>query len=249
MVLGLGVPSVYIVPVERFCREMGPALGVNLAEFEFPAYFNFFVQRKRCTLIVDSDDAEMNIRRVFMETLLGPAQFRRDEDPIAFEEEDFADTFPHEAIPDFQKEFKHFRIMPDGKELVLETLLKFCHFIVAENGAHKGLGVPPLLVEDPGYEERLRSVLADSIPEESDHSSQKRRSDSYLDEEMRTSYLNSQQATASGSSATSASDLRKVAMKLEKDERKKTWSYSQAKWIGMCVMTFAGWRIAAHKIY
>jgi hypothetical protein len=76
MRLGFGVPSAYIVPVERFCREMGPALGINLAEFEFPAYFNSSVKNKRCTLVVDSEDAEHNIRRVFGETLLGPAQFR-----------------------------------------------------------------------------------------------------------------------------------------------------------------------------
>jgi hypothetical protein len=42
---GLEVPQFYIVPVERFCREMGRALGVNLAEFEFPAYYNFFSPR------------------------------------------------------------------------------------------------------------------------------------------------------------------------------------------------------------
>lgn len=35
MRLGLEVPRVYIVPAEQFCREMGPALGVNLAEFEY----------------------------------------------------------------------------------------------------------------------------------------------------------------------------------------------------------------------
>jgi hypothetical protein len=237
MVLGLGVPSVYLVPVERFCREMGPALGVNLAEFEFPAYFNFFVQRKRCTLIVDSKQAEMNIRKVFSETLLGPAQFRREMNPIAFEQEDFADTFPREAIPNFQKELKHFRIMPDGKELVLETLLKFCHFKIAEKGAHEGLGVPPLLVEDPGLEERIRSsVRVDSIPEDSEGEIplDKRRSDSdlHLDLHLKKSYLKSQQAPAASSE--SASDLRKVALKLEKEEKKKTWSYSQAKWIGMC---------------
>ena len=237
MVLGLGVPSVYVVPVERFCREMGPALGVNLAEFEFPAYFNFFVQRKRCTLIVDSNDAEMNIRKVFSETLLGPSQFRREEDPIAFEEEDFADTFPREAIPNFQKEFKHFRIMPDGKELVLETLLQFRHFKIAKNGAHEGLGVPPLLVEDPGLEERLRSsVRVDSIPEDREGMSLDKRcsdSDLHLDLEVRTSYISSQQAPVTVSE--SASDLRKVALKLEKEEKKKTWSYSQAKWIGTCL--------------
>ena len=31
MRLGMDVPTVYIVPVERFCREQGPSLGVNLA--------------------------------------------------------------------------------------------------------------------------------------------------------------------------------------------------------------------------
>lgn len=34
MRLGLDVPRVYIVPAERFCRDIGPALGLNLAEFE-----------------------------------------------------------------------------------------------------------------------------------------------------------------------------------------------------------------------
>lgn len=34
MRLGLEVPRVFIIPVERFCREIGPALGINLAEFE-----------------------------------------------------------------------------------------------------------------------------------------------------------------------------------------------------------------------
>jgi hypothetical protein len=144
MRLGLPVPQVYIVPVERFCREMGPALGVNLAEFEFPAYFNFFVYKKRCTLVVDSEDAEENIRRVFSETLLGPAQFRREVNPIAYEEEDFDPEFPREMIPDFQKELKHFRIMPDGNELGIETLLEFRHFEQRSDG-NGHLGTPPLL--------------------------------------------------------------------------------------------------------
>lgn len=166
MKLGLEVPSVYIVPVDRFCREMGPALGVNLAEFEFPAYFNFFIQRRRCTLVVDSVDAERNIRSVFSETLLGPAQFReptkksteetgenitRSTPPSVnelgikkYEEEDFAPDFPRDAIPDFYKELQHFRIMPNGQELVLETLLKFCHFESAPDSKFRDtLGSPP----------------------------------------------------------------------------------------------------------
>jgi hypothetical protein len=128
---------------------MGPALGVNLAEFEFPAYFNFFVQRRRCTLIVDSKEAEKNIQKVFSETLLGPALFRRKEDPIAYQEEDFDPTFPREAIPNFAKELKHFRMMPNGEELALETLLKFSYFETpTEKECTTKLGVPPPLDDD-----------------------------------------------------------------------------------------------------
>lgn len=155
MNLGLNVPSVYIVPVDRFCRDMGPALGVNLAEFEFPAYFNFFIQRKRCTLIVDSVDAERNIRKVFSETLLGPAQFRKEDGPLVYAEEDFAPEFPREAIPNFYRELKHFRIMPNGEELVLETLLKFCHFETAPDmNFRDNLGAPPKKKRGEGDNDR-----------------------------------------------------------------------------------------------
>lgn len=147
MRLGVPVPHVYIVPAERFCREMGPALGVNLAEFEFPAYFNFFVYKKQCTLVVDSQDAEDNICRVFEETLLGPKQFRRTGgDSIPYEEEDFAPDFPRNAIPNFEKELGFFRIMGDGSELTLDKLLTFCHFKQPRDGySHDHLGVPPNL--------------------------------------------------------------------------------------------------------
>jgi len=174
MRLGLTVPSVYIVPVERFCREMGPALGVNLAEFEFPAYFNYFVNKKKCTLVVDSEDAESNIRCVFSETLLGPEQFRKKVDPIAHDEEDFHPDFPREAIPNFQKELEYFRIGPDGKELVLETLLNFRHFETpGETGIHENLGIPPPLESFvlPGNQHSQSAKLDDNSD---DHTETKR---------------------------------------------------------------------------
>ncbi len=149
MLLGLDVPLYYIVPVERFCRDLGPALGVNLAEFEFPAYYTFFIKKERCTLIVDSDDAERNIRRVFEETLLGPAHFRKGANPSNFDPEDFAPDFNPKAIPNFEKELRHFRVMPDGKELVIETLLNFCHFDQPfETRTQDKLGVPPPVPSD-----------------------------------------------------------------------------------------------------
>ena len=86
------------------------------------------MRKRRCTLVVHSDEAEDSIRRVFGETLLGPAQFRRSDDPISFEKEDFSPEFDRNAIPNFQKELQHFRTMPDGNELQIETLLNFVHF-------------------------------------------------------------------------------------------------------------------------
>ena len=157
MRLGYGVPQAYIVPVERFCREMGPALGINLSEFEFPAYFNYFVRSCRVTLVVDSVDAEDNIRRVFGETLLGPAQFRDHSFPKPNEDEDFDPSFAKEARPNFYKEFYHFRTAEKStnyQELTIDTLLEFCHFKGGSHGqgAHEKLGEPPIL-ENPLPEE------------------------------------------------------------------------------------------------
>jgi hypothetical protein len=168
MRLGIPVPQVYIVPAERFCREMGPALGVNLAEFEFPAYFNFFVYKKRCTLVVDSQDAQDNICRVFEETLLGPKQFRRPVNPITHDAEDFAPDFPPGAIPNFEKELAYFRILGDGSELTLEKLLTFCQFKQPRNGySHDHLGVPPNLdaINDDEVEELVQQDYDEALDE------------------------------------------------------------------------------------
>lgn len=202
MSLGMQVPKVYIVPVERFCREMGPALGVNLAEFEFPAYFNFFVNKSKCMLVVDSDDAEDNIRRVFSETLLGPIQFRRKENPLTHEESDFAPTFDRNAIPNMQKELEHFRMMPDGSELALETLLEFCHFDLPPD-EHNNLGVPP-----PSKDEQGQAVDHQSFVSEEEIL------DGASDDEEEMSVV---QMTAEG---------------VEKRREEKSWSYSRARFTG-----------------
>ncbi len=225
MKLGLEVPSVYIVPVDRFCREMGPALGVNLAEFEFPAYFNFFIQRRKCTLVVDSVDAERNIRRVFSETLLGPAQFRVPEKKSAeesgvqehspasvnalgikkYEEEDFSPDFPRDAIPDFYKELQHFRIMPNGQELVLETLLKFRHFESAPDSDFRDtLGSPPQL---PSFSGALKNGS---------------KSNDEADKSTRNEGAND--TSTSHTIANRASKVKKAAS--------KSLTYNQIRWIG-----------------
>jgi hypothetical protein len=208
MRLGIPVPQVYIVPVERFCREMGPALGVNLAEFEFPAYFNFFVYKKQCTLVVDSQDAEDNIRRVFEETLLGPQQFRRREDPIQFEDEDFAPDFPRNAVPNFEKELGFFRILGDGSELTLDKLLTFRHFRQPQDGfSHDSLGVPPN-VDYASIREVNELVQQD------------------YQEELEEYQLSEAEAATEGKGVNG------------KDNEKHDWSYGRARWVGACYSSF-----------
>lgn len=212
MRLGLAVPNVYIVPVERFCREMGPALGVNLAEFEFPAYFNFFVYKKQCTLVVDNDEAENNIRRVFSETLLGPSKFRRAKNPVTFDEEDFDPDFPREAIPNFTKELEYFRIMPDGKELLLETLLKFCHFESPDNAEHEDIGVPPPLDLTPAEAAEENVVTADEIADAAFE----------MEEDLEEEFI--EQVAV-------PKDLKGV-----ESREQKSWTFFQTKWIPVAVV-------------
>jgi hypothetical protein len=225
MQMGLPVAQIYIVPIERFCREMGPALGVNLAEFEFPAYFNFFVYKKRCTLVVDSIDAEENIRRVFGETLLGPAQFRRAENPIQYEDEDFAPDFPREAIPNFQKEFHHFRIMPDGKELMIETLLNFCHFENQSEGHQENLGIPPPLVNNSSGEQAATNTLTDE----------------QVPPLVGSQYDDEEECETASTPVANEADAGKSP------EDKSTWTYSHARFMGttMLFVIYVGWGVRA----
>ena len=47
--LGLDVPKVYVVGKERFNLKF----GTNTAEFEFPAYWNFFIKAARSSFFVN----------------------------------------------------------------------------------------------------------------------------------------------------------------------------------------------------
>lgn len=64
---GIEVPIFYIIPEQRFDKKF----GINVAEFEFPAYYNYFVRKRKINLICDKE-AEKAIRIIFQETLLGP---------------------------------------------------------------------------------------------------------------------------------------------------------------------------------
>jgi len=64
MRLGVDVPKMYVVGKERFNLKF----GTNTAEFEFPAYYNFFIKGSRTTVISSSESARV-IRVVMDEAI------------------------------------------------------------------------------------------------------------------------------------------------------------------------------------
>lgn len=119
MKLGIPVPRHFIVPSEPFTKTLGANMGVNVAEFEFPAYCNFFFKRQCVNLIVSSPEVEQRIRQVFQETLFGPVTL------------DLMQDFPHGTppaqIPDLVRELEYFRKFGDTV-MTIDMLLKFTHF-------------------------------------------------------------------------------------------------------------------------
>lgn len=112
----LEVPAIFVVPHEPFERH----LGVNVAEFEFPAYYNYFLLKRRVRLIVESPDVELRLRTVMEESLFGPkASSTAGEHPS---------DFPEDARPNFARETEFFRRGPGGRRLEVDTLVEFVHF-------------------------------------------------------------------------------------------------------------------------
>jgi CRP-like cAMP-binding protein len=116
MALKLPVPTVYVVPHELFHRRR----GLNVAECEFPAYYNFFLLKRRIRLIVDDASIEARVRAVFQESLFGPL--------VAPPDLEFDEGYPPEIRPDFRREMDNFRRGVDGKRLEVDTLVEFLRF-------------------------------------------------------------------------------------------------------------------------
>ncbi|MBX3206476.1 MAG: cyclic nucleotide-binding domain-containing protein [Labilithrix sp.] len=144
MELKLDVPVAYVLPRELFDRRR----GLSVAEFEFPAYYSFFLLKRRCRLVVVSRDVERRVRSIFQESLFGPSA-----GPLPSE---FADGFPESHRPDFQKESDYFRTVPGKGRLTVDDLIEF---IVADQGTAKigddvtiEIGMDSIVVRDGGRE-------------------------------------------------------------------------------------------------
>lgn len=116
MGLGLDVPVLYVLPRELFDRRR----GLSVAEFEFPAYYNFFLLKRRARLGVDDRSVEGRVRAIFQETLFGPKG-----EPHPSE---YADGFPKDAQPAFRRESEYFRTIPGRARLEVDDLVEFTAF-------------------------------------------------------------------------------------------------------------------------
>jgi CRP-like cAMP-binding protein/phosphoribosyl 1,2-cyclic phosphodiesterase len=114
MGLGVPLPEVFVVPPDLFDRRR----GLTLAEIEFPAYYNFFVLKRRARLIVETNDTANRLRTVFRESLFGSR--------VQAKDDEFAEAYPRELRPDFERETDHFRRAPDGTRQDVDDLVEFC---------------------------------------------------------------------------------------------------------------------------
>lgn len=152
MALGLAVPTVYVVPSEPFDRRR----GINVAECEFPAYYNFFLRKLRVRLVVDDAAMEARIRTVFSLSLFGPAQPAPDSE--------FVEGYPSDHRPDLQRESNYFRRTMDGERHDVDTLLDFVRFDRARR-AEIGPGVVIERLDGGGYVVRDQDAEVAKIPE------------------------------------------------------------------------------------
>ena len=112
----LALPELYVVPRKLFDQKR----GLSVAEFEFPAYYSFFLLKRKAKLLVESADVEARIRAIFQETLFGPVGVPDDSE--------FAAGIPLDARPDFHGEAEYFRNVPGRGRLEVSDLVEFLHF-------------------------------------------------------------------------------------------------------------------------
>lgn len=144
MALELDVPIAYVLPRELFDRRR----GLSIAEFEFPAYYSFFLMKRRCRLVVPTADIERRVRAVFQESLFGPRG-----EPLPSE---FADGFPEARRPSFKREGEYFRTVPGRGRLEIDDLLEVVvmdgHEVEVAPHVTVGLREAALVVRDHGRE-------------------------------------------------------------------------------------------------
>jgi CRP-like cAMP-binding protein len=105
-----GVPAIFVLPARFFHRDK----GISCAELEFPLYYNFFLRKKKTSIVCHESDIS-KFKIVLNESVFGPEIIN-----LVSEYDDF--TKP-EYIPDIKAEMDYFR-----HGLQLDDLVEFVPF-------------------------------------------------------------------------------------------------------------------------
>lgn len=103
-------PLVFVLPNKFFHVDK----GISTAELEFPLYFNFYLRKKRTT-IVCTEKQEKQLKVVLQESVFGPANINLDSE--------FIDGDKTYGFPNIRAEIDYF-----GSSKKLEDLVEFVNF-------------------------------------------------------------------------------------------------------------------------
>jgi len=126
-----GVPRIFILPSDMFHWQK----GINLADVEFPIYFNFFLRQQK-TIIVCTQEQAKRLRQAMQIALFGPKELNLKQDLHASNQEGY--------IPDLRSEINYFAGGRQFDDLFGFTLL--------EDGRAKIKSVDIVLTRDHQYD-------------------------------------------------------------------------------------------------
>lgn len=112
MVLKSGVPRIFVLPENMFHWKK----GINLADMEFPIYFNFFIRKKK-TYIVCDDKQARRILTALQEAVFGPAEVDTSQDISPAGRS-------IERAPEIKPEMDHYRGPIQFKDMVAFCIFK-----------------------------------------------------------------------------------------------------------------------------
>ncbi len=102
-----GVPDIFVLPRQMFSWTK----GINVADMEFPIYYNYFLRQKR-PLICGTQDQAVSLATALQEAVFGPRNLDLRPDSI--------DVGDNVFVPDIREELAFFR-----GERTLDSLLRY----------------------------------------------------------------------------------------------------------------------------
>ena len=123
--LSCGVPQILVVGNRFFSYSR----GINLADVEFPIFFNFFIRKQKCVIICTEEQRE-RVKAFMQESMFGP-------ETVNLEADVQGDPSRLPWCPDLQREMDHFSQNPfkPGHRLTYDDFVEFVTYQSADDTA------------------------------------------------------------------------------------------------------------------